>query len=161
LHKLEIGRRSCTKLLKTRKKCACGDGCHETAGESVGDRQAQSSWGVQQCACKASSAYESEGGNSPTKRLVSRITTWVTNHTSSSDQDLLPPAESLRARRLEGSGDCEFISGRGERIWGWWWSMVKIGFVLRIENVVVMLIWVVIDVGVEYRQIVCAGNVRR
>jgi hypothetical protein len=39
--------------------------------------------------------------------------------------------------------------------------MVKIGFVLRIENVVVMLIWVVIDVGVEYRQIVCAGNVRR
>lgn len=41
--------------------------------------------------------------------------------TSSSDQDLFPPADILRARRLEESvGDCEFISGRGERIWGWW-----------------------------------------
>jgi hypothetical protein len=42
------------------------------------------------------------------------------NLTSSSDQDLFPPADILRARRLDGSGDCEFISGRGERIWGWW-----------------------------------------
>jgi hypothetical protein len=40
--------------------------------------------------------------------------------TSSSDQDRFPPADILRARRLEGSGDCEFISGRGERTWGWW-----------------------------------------
>lgn len=40
------------------------------------------------------------------------------DHTSSSDQDLFPPADILRARRLDGSADCEFISGRGERICG-------------------------------------------
>ena len=47
-------------------------------------------------------------------------------YTSSSDQDLLPPTDIFRARRLDGSGDCDFNSGRGERIWGWWWSIVRI-----------------------------------
>lgn len=39
--------------------------------------------------------------------------------TSSSDHDLLPPADILRARRLELEVWVS-ISASGERIWGWW-----------------------------------------
>jgi hypothetical protein len=124
LHKPEIGRRSWKKRSRIRTRCAYGDGSRATTGDSAGGRPTQSSLDEQQCACKASSACGSEGGSSPVPLSVPLLWSEGEVLTSSSDQDRFPPADILRARRLEAFADWESISTRGERIWGWWCIML-------------------------------------
>jgi hypothetical protein len=118
LNKPEIGRRSLQKRWsKTWMRRAYGDGYRATAGGSAAGRPTRSFSNEQRCACMASSAYASEGGSSPVHALGPAAGGKNEGlHTSSSDQDLFPPADIFRARRLAESECCELISGRGDKI---------------------------------------------
>lgn len=112
-------------------RCAYGDGYRATTDGSAGGRPAQSFSSEQQCAYMASSACGSGGGSFPNKSQYLNQPLRLEMHTSSSDQDLFPPADIFLARRFAASEGWEFISGRGESTWGWWWSMFEVIFVMR------------------------------